>query len=463
MYSLYRSYRHLRYSVVLQCYDVTLDKGYRFRIFDSPTAIHAIELVKRKVLPTYGVSFGLPYPNHPGGYPPNALGDYYPAQNPYFGSIGPNGLNLGLINVNPLVSVQVQKTEFGDKVVKPLVNLHVTPNANIFQKFSNIFKGKGGVIENHHYHHHNHYTGFDHDHHHDYHPEILSDHYSSHPIGGDYSNYHQPEIVTGPGPIHHYSSPHSSYKHYDVEMYPSKPVFEYHSGPQSVHPIPSPLDHHEHHEHSEHYEEHHSSHGSFSSHSSSSYPASGPDAGHSSPYIPGTGAGPISPESHSYPPSTGPDPTSFGSHSSSYPPSAGGSYIPSGQGAPNTYPPVDQFQGYSTGYGATGGDNGNIYDRSYTGNNSLIFTDTHRNRKGKQLQYLQNTHIVPPTQAPGAAEGSDYVTFPKDRKRRSVDDHEHVGEERSSVLAETVKLEQVLNEGKIIKAHTHRIFLTTFL
>lgn len=382
-------------------------------------------MVKRKVLPTYGVSFGLPYPNnHHGGYPPNALGDYYPAQNPYFGSIGPDGLNLGLINVNPLVSVQVQKTEFGDKVVKPLVNLHVTPNANIFEKFGSLFKTKDAVIQNHHYHHHDHYTGFEHDHHHEHHPEIISGpiHYSSPPTGSGHGHYHHdhhPEIVTGPGPIHHYSSPPTSFKHYDVEMYSSKPIFEYHSGPQiappPVHPIPSPLHHHEEHHHSEQYEEHHSNHASsFASHASPSYPASGSD-GH----------------------------TSFGSHTSSYQPSG------SGFGTSGAYPPSGQSQGYSTGYGntgydATGGDSEGIYDRSSQVNKSLIFAESQRYRKGKALQYPNKTHSIP-TQAPGAAEGSNYVTFPKDRRRRSaVEQHESAGEERSSVLAETVKLEKVL-------------------
>lgn len=115
------------------------------------------------MVPTFGVSFGLPYPSNAyGGYPLNPLGNGAPAQNPYFGSLSPNGLNLGLVNVNPLVSFQIAKNEFGEKLFKPLVNLHVTPNANIIQKVGDILKKKkfgfgGGPSVNQHYHTHTHY------------------------------------------------------------------------------------------------------------------------------------------------------------------------------------------------------------------------------------------------------------------------------------------------------------------
>lgn len=116
----------------------------------------------KRVIPTFGVSFGLPsVPAGPlNGYPLNPYGSY-PLQNPYFGSISSNGLNLGLLNVNPLVSFQVAKNEFGEKLFRPLVNLHVTPNANIVQQIGAYLKSKnravgGGPSYNKHYHTHTH-------------------------------------------------------------------------------------------------------------------------------------------------------------------------------------------------------------------------------------------------------------------------------------------------------------------
>ncbi|XP_055535654.1 uncharacterized protein LOC129724631 isoform X1 [Wyeomyia smithii] len=108
----------------------------------------------KKVVPTFGVSFGLPYPSYPlNPYGPN------PAVNPYFGSIGANGLNLGLVNVNPLFSLQVTKDEYGDKLLKPLVNLHVTPTENIVHKVGSLLAAKKQNILhvfNQHEHYHNH-------------------------------------------------------------------------------------------------------------------------------------------------------------------------------------------------------------------------------------------------------------------------------------------------------------------
>lgn len=176
-------------------------------------ASQALQLLQRNVLPTYGVSFGLPYPSNPAGYPPNILGEHYPAQNPHFGSIGPNGLNLGLININPLVSIQVQKTDYGEKVVKPLINLHVTPNLNILKKVSGLFKPKPQFIHNTHYHQHDHFS------------EILY-------------NHHHGEILSSPGHIEHYSP--------SIETLPNRPIFEYHgSGPPGLPPFDL-YDHYEH-------------------------------------------------------------------------------------------------------------------------------------------------------------------------------------------------------------------------
>ncbi|XP_054286272.1 uncharacterized protein LOC129002466 isoform X1 [Macrosteles quadrilineatus] len=117
-----------------------------------------------KLRPTFGVSFGLPSGGG-GGYPINPYGPN-PAINPYYGSVGGNGLDLGLVSVNPLLSVQVTKDEYGEKVVKPLVNLHVTPNHGLIHKVGHIihkFKEPhyggypGGYPPYLHQHHHQHY------------------------------------------------------------------------------------------------------------------------------------------------------------------------------------------------------------------------------------------------------------------------------------------------------------------
>lgn len=286
-------------------------------------ALQAIELIQRKVLPTYGVSFGLPYPAgaQPGGYPSNVIGEHYPAQNPYFGSLGPNGLNLGLVNVNPLVSLQVSKTDYGEKVVKPLVNLHVTPNANIIQKVGDLFKRKPSEVHNTHYHHHDHFTsGYEHDHH-DYH-----DHHDHH----DYHDY--PHAYESFGPPH--------VDQYSVEMVHSEPIFEYHSS--SYQPAVQQHFHYAE-EHQQHH--HHHAEDSFENSYNSIYPGSAPaDFGSSG----------------------------FGSY---------GDYSQHNERSVNVSEP--EWQSGSR-------------------------------RRGKQLHTL-------PAPAPGAAEGSDYVTFPHDRRRRSVE------------------------------------------
>ncbi|XP_065359812.1 uncharacterized protein LOC135953755 isoform X1 [Calliphora vicina] len=467
--------------------DLTQDsQGVSF--FRLP-GLQAIEFIRRKILPTYGVSFGLPYPNHPGGYPTNVLGDHYPAQNPHFGALGPNGLNLGLVNVNPLVSVQVKKTEYGENVVKPLVNLHITPSANIFDAVGNLFKSKPNVVHNSHYHHHDHYSGIEHDHHHD------------------------GPTFTSPGPIHHFPSTGPSFNKYEIEMIPSKPIFEYHSGPQiytepssSIHHYgdhhtkhyePSSIHHYEDH-HKEHYE-HVSSHTTSFAHTahghssypptstgfdsnSHSYPTTGSGFEHTSSHYPLGGAsfGSSPGSSSQYPlggasfgSSTGSSShyplggASFGSSpgSSSHYPLGGASFgsspsssshYPTGGASfgssPGSYPtPGQEFpqQGYSTGFGTSGYDGNqgfeNPYDRSAKVNQSLSFSESERYRKGKELTYTNTdiTHPIP-TQAPGAAEGSSYITFPRDRKRRSIKEHEETAEKRSSssVLAETVKLQE---------------------
>lgn len=164
-------------------------------------------LSKKKVEPQFGVSFGLPYPS--GGYPLNTLNGGYPGQNPYFGSISPNGLNLGLVNVNPLVSFQFAKNEYGEKLFKPLVNLHVTPNENIINKVGNLFKQKkyghqgSPGLNNQHYHTHTHFPASPPV----YHPNHYetghyggSEYYGSGPASGHYG------LSGGPGGPAHYGA-----------------------------------------------------------------------------------------------------------------------------------------------------------------------------------------------------------------------------------------------------------------
>ncbi|XP_015122686.1 uncharacterized protein LOC107045071 [Diachasma alloeum] len=99
-----------------------------------------IDSSKLNVKPTWGVSFGLPQGG--GGYPVNPYGEN-PLQSPYGGyGSGGNGLNLGLVSVNPLVALQVGKDDYGEKVIKPFVNLHVTPNQGIVNKFTDLLAHK---------------------------------------------------------------------------------------------------------------------------------------------------------------------------------------------------------------------------------------------------------------------------------------------------------------------------------
>lgn len=112
--------------------------------FVSPSLQRLFGLGDRsKVKPTFGVSFGLPY-GYGQPYPLNPFGSVPSAINPFFGSVGPGGLSLGPVSVNPLVSIQVTKDEFGEKIIKPLVNLHVTPNAGLIHKFKGFVGGLAG-------------------------------------------------------------------------------------------------------------------------------------------------------------------------------------------------------------------------------------------------------------------------------------------------------------------------------
>lgn len=107
--------------------------------------------VSKNIKPTFGISFGLP----------NQIGGGHPYPNPIhlpnFADPGQtNGINLGLVSVNPLVALQVSKNDYGEKIFKPFVNLHVTPNNFLVHKVQDFFDFKKGLIYNsHHQHYHN--------------------------------------------------------------------------------------------------------------------------------------------------------------------------------------------------------------------------------------------------------------------------------------------------------------------
>lgn len=153
-----------------------------------------------KVRPTFGVSFGLPSGGGGGSYPISPYGPN-PSVNPYGNSLGGgNGLNLGLVSVNPLLSLQVSKDEYGEKIVKPWVNLHVTPNAGLVHKVGDIVH----KLKSPHY---GHGYGYGHE----YPPSYLHQH----------NHYHVPPPP--PPPSYHHSGP--SYYGPSKPFYHSKPSF----------------------------------------------------------------------------------------------------------------------------------------------------------------------------------------------------------------------------------------------
>lgn len=186
--------------------------------------------------PTFGISFGLPQQGG-GGYPINPYGPN-PHINPYGGSIGAAGINLGLVSVNPLVSVQVTKDDYGEKVVKPFVNLHVTPNNYLVHKLEDILSYKKHVVFNKHKHFHYHkphyYHHGPHYYHHD-HPEIYKEHpYPSEIYHGppgppeipDYESYGPPGPPEYEGP--HVFKPHGPPSHHissEVNYFEDKPSY----------------------------------------------------------------------------------------------------------------------------------------------------------------------------------------------------------------------------------------------
>lgn len=111
-----------------------------------------------------------------------------------------------MVNVNPLVSFQFAKNEYGEKTFKPLVNLHVTPNENIINKVGALFKqkqfggfgGNGGAPSyNQHYHTHTHYPGPSYHHPHQY--ETIPPHFDGPP-------HHFESVPHFEHPPHHFST-----------------------------------------------------------------------------------------------------------------------------------------------------------------------------------------------------------------------------------------------------------------
>lgn len=169
----------------------------------------------KQVQPTFGVSFGLPQPSN-GGYPINPF-HANPIYNPYGPALNGGGLNLGLVSVNPLLAVQVTKNDYGEKVVKPFVNLHVTPNEHIVNKLSHAFHEKKLYLLNkhEHYHHHkpygHHYGHYDQHVHKPIHHPIHPIHPIHPPIHSIHSPIHSPPYASQYGPPV-YSPHHTHYE-----------------------------------------------------------------------------------------------------------------------------------------------------------------------------------------------------------------------------------------------------------
>ena len=123
--------------------------------------------------------------------------------------IGDQGINLGFVSVSPLVAVQVAKNDYGEKVVKPFVHLHITPNEGLVHKFSHALAHKKQTIFGGHY---------------DYAP-----HYFARPL-----NYYEKPIHPYPSNtpnqnllLHHKKSYHQSHQqpHQHISHYINYPIY----------------------------------------------------------------------------------------------------------------------------------------------------------------------------------------------------------------------------------------------
>ncbi|CAH0584212.1 unnamed protein product [Chrysodeixis includens] len=104
----------------------------------------------KHVQPTFGVSFALPpAPNMASNFHP-----YNPQLSPFGRSIFAGGINLGIATVNPLLSLQISKDEYGEKVYSPLVHFHITPSQHKIAALNQIFDDKKYYLLNKHLHYH---------------------------------------------------------------------------------------------------------------------------------------------------------------------------------------------------------------------------------------------------------------------------------------------------------------------
>ncbi|XP_066249867.1 uncharacterized protein [Euwallacea similis] len=189
--------------------------------------------IMKKLKPTIGISFGLPYQGG-GGYPFSPHGIY-----PHHGTVDATGVNLGLVSVNPLLSVQFTKDDYGNKVIKPFVNLHFTPNSYLVHKFEDLISYKKGVVFNKHKHYHVHHP----------HPHGYEGPYREHP-GEFLPHHHGGEIIH---PQHHHpeifhNHPPAEYPHHPEiyhNSYPPHENFSPHYAPSGsevdFHPDQSPI------------------------------------------------------------------------------------------------------------------------------------------------------------------------------------------------------------------------------
>ncbi|KXJ81696.1 hypothetical protein RP20_CCG018224 [Aedes albopictus] len=345
----------------------------------------------KKVVPTFGVSFGLPYPSYPlNPYGPN------PAGNPYFGSIGANGLNLGLVNVNPLFSFQVTKDEYGDKVVKPLVNLHVTPTENIVHKVGHLLSAKKQNIL---------HVFNQHDH--------VHNHYGYPPPPPVYRPPHGPPFVHGSSPAFGPTGPEL------IFTKPPGPVF---NGPGPIYNGPGHL-----------------------------YPRPGPGPAYPGPIINRPPGPPFIPSGPSQPPFYGPRPPFYRDAASSSDVEL--DYNPSDIGRaanvsfPQQQPPIGNFQ-YQSVYPQNQPDSLN--------QNRVHYGRQYQNYQDSNVRLPPTQNI--PTPAPGHSEGSNTVSFPRSRRSTDVPAPDHLEPIVKEIDSQAVPSEQVEVQEKSISAEKRQAY-----
>lgn len=413
----------------------------------------------KKIIPTLGVSFGLPYPTY--GYPLSPHGHH--GINPHFGAISPNGLNLGLLNVNPLFSLEVTKSEQGTKLVKPYVNLHVTPSENIIGQIGSLFAAKKGALHKHkHYHLHRYppppfgVPPFD-PHHHPFEGPHLPPHHFEGPPPHHFDG--PPHHFDGPpphhfnGPPHHFDGPPHPFEGPPIHFGPHPPIFEGHppphlEGPPFLSHPPPQFDR-------PHFSKHSHLKGlkDLALHKGAGYDgdfANTPgfrqnniSLNHFPPFPPNQNFD-GSPNSYPYPPNNN---QNYDGGLNHFPPNN----IPNFDGGLNS----DQ-QGYN--FDPQNLQNLDNYPQNvqqiYENPNSIkgdyrYARQFNYNSKSSNHKLLQSI----PAQAPGSAEGSDMVSFPTSRRRRDTDQVVPASIEKKENL-ESIDAESSdeTNEGRALSA-----------